>query len=55
MKYVLLGMDQILRPNGHALIRESSYFADAVATIARGLSKVNGLWVKVEVSKVAVL
>ncbi|KAK6263417.1 hypothetical protein QUC31_009233 [Theobroma cacao] len=37
MKYVLLEMDRILRPNGYALIRESSYFVDAIATIAKGL------------------
>ncbi|XVF52242.1 hypothetical protein PTKIN_Ptkin05aG0003400 [Pterospermum kingtungense] len=37
MKYVLLEMDRILRPKGYALIRESSYFVDAIATIAKGL------------------
>ncbi|KAG6782575.1 hypothetical protein POTOM_011985 [Populus tomentosa] len=37
MKYVLLEMDRILRPAGHAIIRESSYFMDAVSTIARGM------------------
>ncbi|KAI3453883.1 hypothetical protein Pfo_010546 [Paulownia fortunei] len=37
MKYVLLEMDRILRPNGYAIIRESSYFIDAVATIAKGM------------------
>lgn len=37
MKYVLLEMDRILRPNGYAIIRESSYFVDAVATIAKGM------------------
>ncbi|GKA92883.1 probable methyltransferase PMT20 [Tanacetum coccineum] len=37
MKHVLLEMDRILRPQGYALIRESSYFVDAVATIAKGL------------------
>ncbi|XP_071702761.1 probable methyltransferase PMT21 [Rutidosis leptorrhynchoides] len=37
MKYVLLEMDRILRPKGYALIRESSYFVDAVATIAKGM------------------
>ncbi|GKE50645.1 probable methyltransferase PMT21, partial [Tanacetum coccineum] len=30
-------MDRILRPQGYALIRESSYFVDAVATISKGL------------------
>ncbi|KAG8375197.1 hypothetical protein BUALT_Bualt10G0075300 [Buddleja alternifolia] len=37
MKYVLLEMDRILRPNGYAIIRESSYFVDAVATLAKGM------------------
>ncbi|PON94681.1 putative methyltransferase PMT [Trema orientale] len=37
MKYVLLEMDRILRPNGYAIIRESSYFVEAVATIAKGM------------------
>lgn len=37
MKYVMLEMDRILRPTGYAIIRESSYFVDAIATMARGL------------------
>ncbi|XP_073129871.1 probable methyltransferase PMT21 [Henckelia pumila] len=37
MKYVMLEMDRILRPNGYAIIRESSYFVDAVSTIAKGM------------------
>ncbi|GFZ16331.1 S-adenosyl-L-methionine-dependent methyltransferases superfamily protein [Actinidia rufa] len=37
MKYVLLEMDRILRPNGYAIIRESSYYVDAVAAIAKGM------------------
>lgn len=37
MKHVLLEMDRILRPNGYAIIRESSYFVDAIATIAKGM------------------
>ncbi|KAL8138764.1 hypothetical protein V2J09_004765 [Rumex salicifolius] len=37
MKYVLLEMDRILRPNGYAIIRESSYFVDAISTIAKGM------------------
>ncbi|TKY70121.1 Methyltransferase PMT20 [Spatholobus suberectus] len=37
MKYVLLEMDRILRPGGHAIIRESAYFVDAIATIAKGM------------------
>lgn len=37
MKYVLLEMDRILRPNGYAIIRESSYFVDAVASIAKAM------------------
>lgn len=37
IKYVLLEMDRILRPNGYAIIRESSYFMDAVAAIAKGM------------------
>ncbi|KAK4374138.1 hypothetical protein RND71_004815 [Anisodus tanguticus] len=36
MKYVLLEMDRILRPNGYAIIRESSYVVDAIATMAKG-------------------
>ncbi|XP_027347132.1 probable methyltransferase PMT20 [Abrus precatorius] len=37
MKYVLLEMDRILRPGGYAIIRESSYFVDAITTIAKGM------------------
>ncbi|XP_056848646.1 probable methyltransferase PMT21 isoform X2 [Raphanus sativus] len=37
MKYVMLEMDRILRPNGYAIIRESSYFADTIASVAKGL------------------
>ncbi|XP_058086985.1 probable methyltransferase PMT21 [Magnolia sinica] len=37
MKYVLLEMDRILRPNGYAIIRESSYFMNAISTTAKGL------------------
>ncbi|XP_020083665.1 probable methyltransferase PMT21 isoform X2 [Ananas comosus] len=37
VKYVLLEMDRILRPSGYAIIRESSYFIDSIATIARGM------------------
>ncbi|KAK1303821.1 putative methyltransferase PMT21 [Acorus calamus] len=37
MKYVLLEMDRILRPNGSVIIRESNYFIDAVATIAKSM------------------
>ncbi|GMH22575.1 hypothetical protein Nepgr_024418 [Nepenthes gracilis] len=37
IKYVLLEMDRILRPNGYAIIRESSYFVNAVATIAKAM------------------
>ncbi|XP_076891421.1 putative methyltransferase PMT21 [Bidens hawaiensis] len=37
MKYVLLEMDRILRPNGYALIRESRYFVDGISAIAKGL------------------
>ncbi|KAL0371959.1 UNVERIFIED_CONTAM: putative methyltransferase PMT20 [Sesamum calycinum] len=37
MKYVLLEMDRILRPNGYALIRESSYFMDSITAIAKGM------------------
>ncbi|KAG6780856.1 hypothetical protein POTOM_013735 [Populus tomentosa] len=37
MKYVLLEMDRILRPAGYAIIRESSYFMDAISTIAGGM------------------
>ncbi|XP_047973022.1 probable methyltransferase PMT20 [Salvia hispanica] len=37
MKYVLLEMDRILRPNGFAIIRESAYFVDAITTIGKGM------------------
>ncbi|KAK4422464.1 putative methyltransferase PMT20 [Sesamum alatum] len=37
MKYVLLEMDRILRPNGYALIRESSFFMDPINAIAKGM------------------
>lgn len=37
MKYVLLEMDRILRQNGYAIIRESYYFINAIATIAKGM------------------
>lgn len=37
MKYVLLEMDRILRPNGYAIIREFSYYVDAIATMAKGM------------------
>ncbi|WOG90011.1 hypothetical protein DCAR_0209252 [Daucus carota subsp. sativus] len=37
MKFVLLEMDRILRPNGYAIIRESSFYTDAVATVAKGM------------------
>ncbi|KAG4938506.1 hypothetical protein AAZX31_16G069500 [Glycine max] len=37
MKYVLLEMDRILRPSGYAIIRESSYFTDAITTIGKGM------------------
>ena len=30
-------MDRILRPNGYAIIRESSYFADTIASVAKEL------------------
>ncbi|KAF8033491.1 hypothetical protein BT93_D2177 [Corymbia citriodora subsp. variegata] len=37
MKYVLLEMDRILRPEGYAIIRESNYFVDGIATLAKGM------------------
>lgn len=37
MKYVLLEMDRIVRPNGYVIIRESNYYIDALATIAKGM------------------
>lgn len=37
MKFVLLEMDRILRPYGYAIIRESSFYTDAVATLAKGM------------------
>ncbi|KAK9741981.1 hypothetical protein RND81_03G141100 [Saponaria officinalis] len=37
MKYVLLEMNCILRPERYAIIRETSYFLDAINTIAKGM------------------
>ncbi|XP_010538339.1 PREDICTED: probable methyltransferase PMT20 [Tarenaya hassleriana] len=37
MKYVMLEMDRILRPKGYVIIRESSYFMDAIATISKAM------------------
>lgn len=37
MKLVLLEMDRILRPQGYAMIRESTYFLDEISTIAKGM------------------
>ena len=37
MKFVLLEMDRILCPTGYAIIRESTYFLDSVAAIAKGM------------------
>ncbi|GAA0152066.1 methyltransferase [Lithospermum erythrorhizon] len=37
MKYVLLEMDRILRPNGYAIIREASYYVDGITTLAKGM------------------
>ncbi|GAB2273289.1 Probable methyltransferase PMT21 [Dionaea muscipula] len=37
MKYVLLEMDRILRPGGYIIIRESGYFVDAIATVAKAM------------------
>ncbi|KAL1834359.1 hypothetical protein ACET3Z_004010 [Daucus carota] len=37
MKFVLLEMDRILRPNGYAIIRESVYYTDAITTMAKGM------------------
>ncbi|KAK9699026.1 hypothetical protein RND81_08G148200 [Saponaria officinalis] len=37
MKYVLLEMDRILRPNGYAIIREATYFLDAINTIGKAM------------------
>ncbi|XP_078445656.1 putative methyltransferase PMT20 [Wolffia australiana] len=37
MKLVMLEMDRIVRPGGYVVIRESSYFVDAIATLAQGL------------------
>ncbi|KAH0879774.1 hypothetical protein HID58_067168, partial [Brassica napus] len=36
MKYVLLEMDRILRPGGYVIMRESSYFMDAITMLAKG-------------------
>jgi hypothetical protein len=37
MKFMLLEMDRILRPTGYAIIRDSTYFLDSAATIAKGM------------------
>ncbi|XP_019058134.1 PREDICTED: probable methyltransferase PMT20 [Tarenaya hassleriana] len=37
MKYVLLEMDRILRPNGYVIIRESNYYMEAIATITKAM------------------
>lgn len=37
MKYVLLEMDRLLRPQGYAIVRESKFFVDAIATLAKGM------------------
>lgn len=37
MKYLLLEMDRIIRPEGYVIIRESNYFLDAISTIAKGM------------------
>ncbi|KAE9607844.1 putative S-adenosyl-L-methionine-dependent methyltransferase [Lupinus albus] len=37
MKYVLLEMDRILRPTGYAIIRESNYFVDVIAAVAKAM------------------
>ncbi|XP_047325726.1 probable methyltransferase PMT21 [Impatiens glandulifera] len=37
MKYVLLEMDRILRPNGYAIMRESNNYVDAIAILAKGM------------------
>lgn len=33
----MLEMDRILRPYGYVIIRESTYFVDAIATLGRGM------------------
>lgn len=30
-------MDRILRPTGYAIIRESTYFVDSIATVVKGM------------------
>ncbi|CAN1178862.1 Probable methyltransferase PMT20 [Linum perenne] len=37
MKHVLLEMDRILRPMGYIMIRESTYYIDAIAAMAKGM------------------
>ncbi|KMZ65329.1 hypothetical protein ZOSMA_328G00060 [Zostera marina] len=37
MKSILLEMDRILRPSAFVIIRESYYFMDAIATLAKGM------------------
>ncbi|XP_074264633.1 putative methyltransferase PMT21 [Silene latifolia] len=37
MKSVLLEMDRILRPNGYVIIREATYFLDAINTIGKAM------------------
>ncbi|KAG6525519.1 probable methyltransferase PMT21 [Zingiber officinale] len=36
VKYVILEMDRILRPNGYVIIHEPTHFVDVVSTIAKG-------------------
>ncbi|XP_078437604.1 S-adenosyl-L-methionine-dependent methyltransferases superfamily protein [Wolffia australiana] len=57
MKHVLLEMDRLLRPQGHAIVRESKYFVDAVVTLAKGMRwdcNVHDTEYKVENEKVLV-
>lgn len=37
MKYVILEMDRILRPNGHVIIREADFYIESVASLAEGV------------------
>ncbi|XP_031483086.1 probable methyltransferase PMT20 [Nymphaea colorata] len=37
MKYVLLEMDRILRPDGYVIMRESSHFVEAIQNVAKGM------------------
>ena len=36
MKYVVLEMDRLLRPQGYVIIREAKYFVESLEALAKG-------------------